>query len=123
MKKLFQMFASAAILFAISFAISSNALAIDIEAGPIWDNSDAQAKCPSVCSGLQWNNQWVTTVPGEMSVCGTTAGVNIPVGPIWNNNDAQTKCPSGLSEVKWNGNWVTTVPGEMSVCGCNPPAA
>lgn len=123
MKKLFQMFASAVIIFVISFAISSNALAIDINAGPIWSNADAKAKCPSVCSDLKWNGQWTTTVPGEMSVCGTTAGVDIPVGPIWNNNDAQTKCPSGLSKVNWNGNWTTTVPGKMSVCGCNPPVA
>ena len=44
----------------------------DVEAGPIWNNSDARHKCPSVCSkaGGKWNGQWTTTEPGQMSVCG-----------------------------------------------------
>ena len=117
MKKLLQILAPATILL----AISSNALAIDINAGPIWNNADAQTKCPSVCSSLKWNGQWKTTEVGVMSVCGTTAGVDIPIGPIWNNEDAKKKCPAQLSKVKWNGNWKTTTTGKMSVCGCNPP--
>lgn len=45
----------------------------DIQAGPIWNNDDAKAKCPTTCkntNGGTWNNQWTTTVPGKMSVCG-----------------------------------------------------
>lgn len=45
----------------------------DVNAGPIWNNDDAKAKCPGVCqnaSGGTWNNNWTTTVPGQMSVCG-----------------------------------------------------
>jgi FtsP/CotA-like multicopper oxidase with cupredoxin domain len=45
----------------------------DVKAGPIWNNADAQKKCPTVCSnknGGTWNNQWKTTVPGKESVCG-----------------------------------------------------
>lgn len=44
----------------------------DVNAGPIWDNADAQTKCPTVCSkdGSIWNGQWKTTIPGQMSVCG-----------------------------------------------------
>ena len=99
----------------------NNAFAIDINAGPIWNNDDAKAKCPKVCSGLEWNGQWKTTVTGKMSVCGTKAGVDIPIGPIWDNNDAKTKCPAQLAKVTWNGNWKTTEPGKMSVCGCEPP--
>ncbi|WP_185235265.1 mannan-binding protein [Teredinibacter franksiae] len=107
----------------ITLAISGNALAVDINAGPIWSNSDAQSKCPAVCSGLTWNGQWVTTKAGKMSACGTTAGADIPVGPIWNNNDAKRKCPTRLAKVTWSGNWATTEPGKMSVCGCTPPAS
>jgi FtsP/CotA-like multicopper oxidase with cupredoxin domain len=47
----------------------------DVKAGPIWNNADAQTKCPTTCknaSGGIWNNQWNTTIPGKMSVCGCT---------------------------------------------------
>ncbi|MFT3776115.1 MAG: mannan-binding lectin [Minicystis sp.] len=97
------------------------AMAFDVNAGPIWSNADAQTKCPVVCRGLQWNGQWTTTVPGQMSVCGTVQGVDVPVGPIWNNDDAREKCPSQIGRVTWSGQWTTTVWGKMSVCGCNPP--
>jgi hypothetical protein len=42
-----------------------------IEAGPIWNQPDAQKKCPEVAerNGGTWNGQWRTTVPGRMSVC------------------------------------------------------
>ncbi|TKD01354.1 mannan-binding lectin [Polyangium fumosum] len=110
-------------LFAIAGGLLflRTAMAFDVNAGPIWNNADAQNKCPAVCSGLQWNGQWTTTVPNQMSVCGTVQGVDVPVGPIWNNDDAQTKCPSQISRVTWSGQWTTTVWGQMSVCGCNPP--
>lgn len=44
----------------------------DIEAGPIWDNEDAQRKCPQTCGSKdgKWNGQWRTTEWGKMSVCG-----------------------------------------------------
>lgn len=44
---------------------------VDIEAGPIWNQSDAEGKCPSVCQMHQgiWTGQWNTTVWGQMSVC------------------------------------------------------
>lgn len=44
----------------------------DAKAGPIWNNGDAQNKCPTTCSSYAsaWNGQWTTTVPGQMSVCG-----------------------------------------------------
>lgn len=119
MKKLATMLVPAA----VAFAMTTQAFAIDINAGPIANDADAKAKCPTVCTGLKWNGQWTTTQPGVMSVCGTTVGVDIPIGPIWGNDDAKTKCPAQLPKVTWNGNWKTTVPGKMSVCGCNPPPA
>lgn len=106
----------------MAIALSGNAMAIDVEAGPIWNNDDAKEKCPTVCSSLEWNGQWSTTEQGKMSVCGTKQGVDIPVGPIWNNEDANVKCPTQLAKVTWNGQWKTTTEGQMSVCGCTPPA-
>lgn len=44
----------------------------DVKAGPIWNNTDAQTRCPTVCtnaSGGTWNGNWTTTIPGKMSVC------------------------------------------------------
>ena len=117
MKMLFKLLAPAALIL----ATSTNVVAIDINAGPIWNNDDAKRKCPTVCSGLVWNKHWDTIQSGAMSVCGTTVGVDIPVGAISSDMDAQTKCPAQLANVSWNGNWVTTEQGKMSVCGCNPP--
>jgi FtsP/CotA-like multicopper oxidase with cupredoxin domain len=44
----------------------------DRQAGPIWNNDDAQAKCQKACAAnnATWNGQWTTTIPGVMSVCG-----------------------------------------------------
>lgn len=49
-----------------------NPRSIDVNAGPIWNNHDAETKCPTTCLNvnLKWNKQWRTTVPDEMSVCG-----------------------------------------------------
>lgn len=43
----------------------------DVNAGPIWNQQDAQKKCPAVAAsqGGQWTGQWRTTVQGKMSVC------------------------------------------------------
>ncbi|MGH7998872.1 MAG: mannan-binding protein [Brasilonema sp.] len=45
---------------------------VDVPAGPIWNNDDARVKCPAVCTavGRTWSGAWVTTVWGQMSVCG-----------------------------------------------------
>jgi hypothetical protein len=45
---------------------------VDVPAGPIWSNNDAQLICPAVCTaaGGTWSGQWTTTIPGQMSVCG-----------------------------------------------------
>lgn len=98
------------------------AQARNIEAGPIWNQQDAQMKCPLVAAKWQgkWTGHWWTTVQGKMSVCQIA---NIPkkaveVGPIWNQADAQKKCPSiaAAEQAKWTGHWWTTVQGKMSVC-------
>jgi hypothetical protein len=45
---------------------------VDVPAGPIWSNNDAQIICPAVCTavGRTWSGAWVTTIWGQMSVCG-----------------------------------------------------
>lgn len=98
----------------------------NVEAGPIWNNMDAQTKCPGVCGGLgaRWNGQWHTTVQGQMSVCSCEKhrrrGHEFQAGPIWNDADAQGKCPAvcGGQGRSWTGQWHTTEPGRMSVCAC-----
>lgn len=48
----------------------------DYQAGPIFNTSDAQQKCPPVCqSHGGWNGQWTTVAPGT-SVCGCNCGVH-----------------------------------------------
>lgn len=42
----------------------------DVEAGPLFSNDEARMKCPAVCAPARWSGRWVTTVPGQMSVCG-----------------------------------------------------
>jgi len=55
--------------------------AFDAEAGPVWNDADADGKCPAVCShfGARWNGQWSTTVEGVVSVCGCLPGVGTTI--------------------------------------------
>jgi hypothetical protein len=128
-------FSVAAALFSV--ALPSAALAqsrtVDVEAGPIWSQSDAGKKCPEIATknGGTWNGQWRTTVPGRMSVCevrvsrsnGKYVVESIEVGPIWNQADASKKCSEVATKNggTWNGQWRTTVPGRMSVCEIRLP--
>lgn len=43
----------------------------NIKAGPIWNDMDADTKCPAVCTShsATWTKNWVTTKEGEMSTC------------------------------------------------------
>jgi hypothetical protein len=101
---------------------------ISVEAGAIWNQADAQRKCPEVATanGGTWNGQWRTTVPGRMSVCelrlppsnGRYVVEVIEAGPIWSQSDAEKKCPEVAKAhgATWTGQWRTTVLGRMSVC-------
>ncbi len=44
----------------------------DEEAGPIWNQKDAEKKCPLACQAdnSTWNGEWTTTVENVQSVCG-----------------------------------------------------
>ncbi|GAB4212465.1 MAG: hypothetical protein OHK0022_48340 [Roseiflexaceae bacterium] len=110
----------------------SSQFTVEVIAGPIFSNSDAQVKAPLACAiaGGTWNGEWHTVVEGKMSVCGCVITIpstgtseftiNIPAGPIYSNEDAQTKCPIVCASRggTWNGVWNTVVEGMMSVCGC-----
>jgi hypothetical protein len=47
---------------------------IDVPAGPIFNQADAEKKAPIACAsyGGRWNGQWNTVVEGKMSVAGCT---------------------------------------------------
>lgn len=101
----------------------ANATTCAINAGPIWNQSDANTKCPTTCSNNKgtWDGQWWTTVQGQMSVCECKMNpYTINAGPIWNQQDANSKCPTtcGNNNATWDGQWWTTVQGQMSVCEC-----
>jgi hypothetical protein len=56
----------------LGFGVPEASSCQDINAGPVWSNTDAQGKCPAVCASIarSWKGQWKTTQPGVMSVCG-----------------------------------------------------
>jgi hypothetical protein len=94
-----------------------------VNAGPIWNQNDANQKCPTTCNAGYgpWTGQWWTTQPGQMSVCQCGANEkSFDAGPIWNQQDANKKCPAvcKTQQGTWSGQWWTTVPGKMSVCQC-----
>jgi Mannan-binding protein len=72
MKKAAKIVCSAMVI--LGFAVSTRADQ-DVNAGPIWNNADAQGKCPAVCGSVhsEWNGQWRTTQTGVQSVCGCKA--------------------------------------------------
>ncbi len=58
--------------FSFLLGLATPLACTDVNAGPIWNNSEAATICPGVCATQedQWNGQWTTTQPGAMSVCG-----------------------------------------------------
>lgn len=127
MKPQFLLVAAASVAVALG-STSAAAKDQEVEAGPIWNQMDADRKCPEVArkAGGTWTGQWRTTVPGRMSVCevkgsksgGGSKSKTVEVGPIWNQMDAQRKCPEAARSAgaTWTGQWWTTQPGRMSVC-------
>lgn len=81
------------------------AAARDVEAGPLWNNADADRKCPAVCSPGKWNGQWRTTIQGRMSVCGCV-GEAAPWPHGSANNDeperANTAGPRPMSDRRFD---------------------
>jgi hypothetical protein len=88
-----------------------DARAVDIEAGPIWSNADAQTKCPRVCASrnLVWNGHWVTTVQGRMSVCNCERSRTAPAAPQPVQARSGDACPAPGSVRSLDSRMRTTV--------------
>jgi len=129
---------SFALAGALAVLAAAPARAVDIQAGPIFSNMDAQNKCANVCrqnGNSRWTGQW-HTIPGTMtSVCDcevpartvtpSAAAQWMDAGPLFSQFDAQNKCPDVCQRSNgrtWDGNWRTTEPGRMSVCSCGGQA-
>lgn len=111
---------------------SAHAQACSVNAGPIFNQSQANTVCPTTCtkgSYGPWTGQWWTTQPNVMSVCQCGAiNESFNAGPLANQQAADATCPSLCqnNQGTWTGQWWTTQPGVMSVCQCavcTPPAA
>jgi hypothetical protein len=72
--RLFLAVIAAALTLSLAAAPS---FAVDVNAGPIWNNDDAQGKCATACGGRQnWDGNWRTTEFGRMSVCSCRVAAN-----------------------------------------------
>ena len=102
-----------ACLFFIALALSA-AQAEWIDAGPIWNDFDAQRRCPQVCGSAGWDGNWKTTQPGRNSVCscrgraaaeGRGRKYQVDAGPIFHNLQAERICTAACGSARWDGNW------------------
>lgn len=84
----------------------------EIQAGPIWNEGDAQKKCPNVCAQVRqpWNGLWRTTVWGTMSVCSCSGGA-----PAAMPSGAGTACTAPATQ-DCGGCAVTCPPGKQASC-------
>ena len=58
-------------VYAYEAAVEERRCSCLVNAGPIWNQADANNTCPRTCAApRKWNGQWRTTVPNKMSVCG-----------------------------------------------------
>lgn len=86
-------YALAAILFTLvplsAFAQSNPFQPRAVPAGPIWDQADAEQKCPALAltDKSVWTGQWWTTIPGSMSVCELVPAVMIQA---WDSSGQNT---------------------------------
>jgi hypothetical protein len=79
----------------------------EIPAGPIWNDADANGKCPNVCGqhNLTWTGDWRTVQEGSQSVCSCAAGAYGPSAggtggscsapPNFQCRGCSVSCPSG----------------------------
>lgn len=102
---------------------------VNIPAGPIWSNEEAQQIGPIIAAAHQgkFTGQWTTVIPNKMSVVEVelndqNTGKNefvteVIAGPIWSNDEAQKVGPAIAASygAEFTGQWNTIVQGVMSV--------
>jgi hypothetical protein len=102
---------------------------VNIPAGPIWSNDEAQEIGPIIAAAHQgkFTGQWNTVVESQMSVVEVELNVknegtnefktNVLAGPLWSNDMAQKVGPSIAASygAEFTGQWTTIVEGVMSV--------
>ena len=102
---------------------------VNIPAGPLWSNDEAQAIGPKIAAAHQgkFTGQWNTVVDSEMSVVEVELSTentgknkyktNVLAGPLWSNDEAQKLGPSIAASygATFTGQWNTIVEGVMSV--------
>ena len=103
---------------------------INIPAGPLWNNDEAQKIGPRIAAAHQgtFTGQWTTVVENEMSVVevelqappsggGHTFKTTVLAGPIWSNDEAQKIGPNIAASYggKFTGGWRTITEGVMSI--------
>jgi len=102
---------------------------INIPAGPIWSNDEAQQLGPRIAAAHQgkFTGQWSTVVESQMSVVEVELQVantgnneyktNVLAGPLWSNDEAQKLGPAIAASygAEFTGQWSTIVEGVMSV--------
>ncbi|TRU01891.1 MAG: lectin MVL [Microcystis aeruginosa Ma_AC_P_19900807_S300] len=107
----------------------SNEEPVNIPAGPLWSNAEAQQLDPRIAAAHQGNftGQWTTVVESAMSVVEVELQVentgthefktDVLAGPLWSNDEAQKLCPQIAASygAEFTGQWRTIVEGVMSV--------
>ena len=102
---------------------------VNIPAGPLWSNDEAQKIGPKIAAAHQgkFTGQWNTVVNSQMSVVEVELQVkntgnneyktNVLAGPLWSNDEAQKLGPAIAASygAEFTGQWTTIVPGVMSV--------
>jgi len=102
---------------------------VDIPAGPLWNNDEAQKIGPIIAAAHQgrFTGQWTTVVENQMSVVqvelpttftgSNTFKTDVLAGPIWSNDEAQKVGPAIAASygATFTGQWRTIVEGVMSV--------
>jgi len=105
------------------------AFKVDIPAGPLWSDKEAQEIGPKIAAAHQgkFTGQWRTVVEGKMSVVevelpveyeGTNSfKTNVLAGPLWSNDEAQKIGPNLAASygATFTGQWNTITEGVMSV--------
>ena len=102
---------------------------VNIPAGPIWNNDEAQKLGPIIAAAHQgkFTGGWNTVVESKMSVVEVELQVentgsnsyktNVLAGPLWSNDEAQKVGPAIAASygAKFTGQWKTITEGVMSV--------